>query len=148
MARKKSYSGYSLIELALTIAILVILSTFAYVSFGDTQEARDARLVQSTQAVLQTVVTQGTARLSLTPTQLRNTQLPAVLVAARSYIGQDGNTSSNGVQLASNGNTIVVSIDDSSRQATYSIEDNGNINLLTVTNFNHYEAQNGIISKK
>jgi prepilin-type N-terminal cleavage/methylation domain-containing protein len=139
-------AGFTIIETSVAIAILALLAAFVVTSFAGTDETRDAKMIQSAQASLQTVVAQGAARLDVTPRELRVGSLGAVLLAAQEYIGQQ-NTRHNGVSLQQAGGEIVLNIESSNRQGTFAIQDNGDVTLQGVSNFSQYEAKNGIIHK-
>lgn len=72
------YTGFSLIELCIVIAILGIFSMFALVAFSDVDEQRDMRAFNILQATMQSVVLQGADRTNSRPADLP----PATVITA------------------------------------------------------------------
>lgn len=131
---KSVQSGFNMIELGLVMAILGILAAFAMVSFGNTGEKRDATMVQSAQASLQSIVSQGAVRMDTRPDQLSPS---AVLMAVQATVGQSG-SSNAGVHFSNSGNQYVMTIDNSRRSATFDIASNGDVRLIGLNNFPNY----------
>lgn len=145
--RYSAQSGYTIMELAMIIAIVGILSAFAMVSFGNLGEERDAKMVQAAQAALQSIVSEGAARLDIRPADFGDDQFQAVLLAAQASIGQRVGTNSGEVLLSRSGRTYTLRITKSGRQAVFNLTTTGNVNLSRVDNFGSYVASNGIIQK-
>lgn len=142
-ASRSAKRGFTLIELAVTIAVIAILAAFAVTSFGNSSEVRDAAMVQSAQAALQSVVSQGSARMDLPPDQLNSA---SVLNALRASFNTNGATNSS-VQFTASGNNYVMTIPSAGRTATFSIGASGDVNLSGLNNFTTYQVQNGLITK-
>lgn len=142
-ASRGAKHGFTLMELAITIIVIALLSAFALVSFGNSAETRDAIMVQSAQAALQSVVSQGSARMDVPPSQLNSA---SVLNALRASFNTTG-TGSSGVQFSASGSSFVMNIPSGGRAATFSIGASGDVNLSALSNFQTYQVQNGIISK-
>jgi type II secretory pathway pseudopilin PulG len=142
----KARKGFTLLELAVIFMIVGLLATFAVISFGGTDEQRDASMVQSAQASLQTIVTQGSTRLDVTPKELRNTKSDAIRFAMQDMLGQSGSQSA-GVEFETQGSDFVLTIKGSNRKAYFTITDTGDVELRDVSNFTLYKAQDGIIKK-
>ncbi len=130
----QSARGYTLIELAVVIAVLGILTAFAVVSFGNTGERRDATMVQAAQANLQSIISQGSVRMDTRPDQL-----PAnmVLTAIQMAVGEQG-ASNQRVRFTSAGNQYTMSLDESSRSATFDVTNTGDVRLIGLNNFPNY----------
>lgn len=140
--KRAAKRGFTLIELAITIMIIAILAAFTWTSFQGTDEARDAAMVQSAQAALQSIVSQGSARTDVPPASLPRT---SVLNALTASFSTSGNGSS--VKFSVSGNNFVMTIPSKGRAATFGIAANGNVNLLNLSNFTDYTVQNGVIFK-
>lgn len=140
-------SGYSLLELGLIIGVMAVLSCFALVSFGNMGEERDAKMVQAAQASLQSIVSEGAARLDMRPADFGDDQFQAVLLAAQASIGQRTGTNSSSVQLSRAGRNYTLTIASTGRQAVFSLSTSGNVDLIRVDNFGSYTASNGVIKK-
>jgi len=125
----RSASGFTLVELVMVILILALLSAFAVVTLGRSDESRDAAMVQSAQASLQTIVSQGAARMDVTPRELNQQHAPAIRNAVQATVGQN----SNDVQFTIEGGRYVMTIDSSARRAWYRITDNGDVLLDNIS---------------
>ena len=134
--------GYTLIELAVIIVVIGILATFALTSLQGSDETRDAAMVQSAQAALQSVVSQGSARQDKAPSSLDPN---AVLNALKADFNSNGNNGA--VQFSLSGNTFVMTIPGKSRSATFGIGTDGDVDLMSLSNFTDYTVQNGVIFK-
>jgi prepilin-type N-terminal cleavage/methylation domain-containing protein len=132
--RRSATKGFTLIELAMVIAVMAILSAFALVSFGNSGEKRDATMVQSAQASLQSIVSQGAVRMDTRPDQLPPN---AVLMAVQAIVGQSG-TGNSGVLFTNNGSQYTMTINGSSRSATFDISSTGDVRLIGLNNFPNY----------
>jgi prepilin-type N-terminal cleavage/methylation domain-containing protein len=128
------WTGYNLIELGMVIAVVSILAAFALISFGNTGEQRDAQMVMSAQASLQSIVSQGAVRMDLRPDQLPSA---AVLMAVQSAVSQNG-AANNGVSFTGNGNQFTMTISGSNRGATFEISNTGDVRLIGLNNFANY----------
>ncbi|HEY9687507.1 MAG TPA: prepilin-type N-terminal cleavage/methylation domain-containing protein [Coleofasciculaceae cyanobacterium] len=127
-------TGYNLIELAMVIAVVATLAAFALISFGNTGEQRDAQMVMSAQASLQSIVSQGAVRMDRRPDQL---PAAAVLMAVQSAVSQNG-AANNGVSFTGNGNQFTMTISSSNRAATFEISNTGDVRLIGLNNFANY----------
>ena len=71
--------GYTLIEVAIAIAIIFILSTLAIFKFNRIAEDRDAAMVQSVQSALQSIYNEASTNMNMPPDNLeRNKVLKAL----------------------------------------------------------------------
>jgi len=140
--KRAAKRGFTLIEMAVVIAIIAITAAFAYTSMQGTDEARDAAMVQSAQAALQSVVSQGSARTDLAPASLNQTDVLNALKA--SFSTQAANSA---VKFSPTGGNYMMTITGKGRTATFGIGANGDVNLLSLSNFTDYTVQNGIIFK-
>lgn len=145
--KNKASQGISVIEVAMVIGILAIISVFAVVSFGNTSEVRDASMVQSAQASLQSIISQGAVRMDVKPYDLNEAM---VLTAIRANIGERG-TTNRGVTFTSPGpHSYTMTIGTSQRSATFDVSTTGDVRLRSpLNNFPHYQVDaNGIIQKR
>jgi hypothetical protein len=130
-----STAGFNLVELTMIIFTISLLAAFAVVSFGNTSEQRDATMVQSAQASLQSIVSQGSVRMDTRPDQLPTS---AVLMAVQSAVGENGGNNS-GVHFTNNGgNQYTMTIDSSGRAATFDISTSGDVRLIGLNSFPNY----------
>ncbi len=139
----KAEKGFTLIELAMTMMIVITLAGFAYFSYRDYREGADAVLVDSMQSSLQSIVSQASAR---TDTNATNLNAAAVVRAVR----MDGTTGgSENVELTTTGLAAYqVRIDPSNRTASYIVNPSGNVSLVNITGFTHFNiSANGTIQK-
>lgn len=144
--RSKPAKGYTMVELAMIILIIGMLAAFGVVSMNGLGEQRDASMVQSAQASLQSIVSQGAARLDVTPKELRDNHSAQILLAIQSAIGQNG-SNNGGVTFANSGGTFTMTIDSSGRQASFSVSNSGDVNLVDLKKFTVYKVDNGVIDK-
>jgi prepilin-type N-terminal cleavage/methylation domain-containing protein len=150
MTKRQCNRGFTLVEVALVIAVIAILAAFALVSFSNTGETRDASMVQSSQAALQSLISQGAARMDVKPSEL---DANMVLTAIRANVGekQDGSSSRGVTFTATSGATpqYTMIIASSQRSAVFEVSTTGDVKLKTLNNFQHYQVdQNGIIQKR
>jgi hypothetical protein len=132
--RRAAGPGITMIEVAMVIAVLLTLAAFAFVSFGTRGESSDAGLVQSAQASLQSIVSQGALRMDTRPDRLPP---DAVLIAVQSALGESGGSNA-GVRFTNSGNQYVMTIDRSRRSAIFDIAANGDVRLVGLNNFPNY----------
>jgi prepilin-type N-terminal cleavage/methylation domain-containing protein len=133
--RRRVQTGFTFVELALVIAVLAVLSTFAIASFANGDEIRDASMVQAAQGSLQSIVSQGSIRMDQRPDQLDS---GAILTAFRTVLGQSSATSSSSVQASVNGGIYTVTIPARNRSATFQVASNGDVMLIGLNNFPSY----------
>lgn len=136
--------GYSLIELAVVIMMIALFGAFAMTSLMGTDEDRDAAMVQTAQVSLQQVVSQGAARLDISPNQLNP---GAVLMAVQATVNQSGEAN-NGVTFELDGSGYKINISSSGRGASFSIGENGDVECSQAIEFSKYTCADGIISKR
>lgn len=123
-----------MIELGMIMMVISMLAAFALLSFGNTGEQRDASMVMSAQANLQSIVSQGAVRLDRRPDQLPTS---AVLMAVQATVGQT-NTDSRGITFTGTGNQFTMTINGTSRAATFEISNTGDVRLIGLSNFSNY----------
>lgn len=137
--------GLTLIELAVTIMMVLILSGVSLVTFVDVLESGDATLVQSTQAVLQTTLTQAASRLDVNPLTLSqgtggfNGQ--NVVNACRVSVPQRANL------IWTGGVNYQLDIPGRGRSATYSVTNTGDVVVQGLDGFQKYVIVNGVVQK-
>lgn len=135
-----SKSGYTLIELALVIMVVAVLAAFAVVSFGNSSETRDASMVQSAQASLQSIVSQGSVRMDVRPADLNSA---AVLTAIKSTVGESSSTANRGITFTAAGRVYTMTIASSKRKAVFEVDaQTGDVKLTGLTNFPNYKVDN------
>lgn len=136
LTRKAASSGFSMVELAIVIVLMAILSAFAIVSFGGAGEARDASMVQSAQASLQALVSQGAVRQDVRPDSLPTN---AVLTAIQATVNQKAGGIDQGVTFSTPGtNQFTMTIKNSKRSATFRTTANGDVELFALNGFQNY----------
>lgn len=135
---RNAQRGYTLIELAMIIGIMGMLAMFGVMSFGGLNEKRDAQMVETVQADLQSIVSQGMTRMDVNATQLMSTYSANVLTAVQAVIGQNGGNDL-GITITNAGNQYTMTITKSQRTATYSVSNTGDVNLVSISpNFTGY----------
>ena len=137
-SKRSVQTGFTLIELALVMAVIGILTAFAVLSFGSKQEYRDAATVQSAQGSLQSIVSQGSIRMDQRPSDLNAN---AVLTALQTVLNQNGTSSDNGITASVNGGTYTITIGKgaNARSATFQIDStSGDVQLTAINNFTMY----------
>jgi prepilin-type N-terminal cleavage/methylation domain-containing protein len=144
----KRSTGFTLVEMAVAIAVVAILSAFSYTSFLQTEETRDAALVQSVQASLQAVLLQASNRLDLTPQAIVQ-QFPNNVINATS--ASLGGGAQGAAQLnAAQGGVLRLTIRNSTRQADFQVENDGDVVIVpnSLTNFvSHQINANGLLER-
>ncbi len=140
-----SQAGFTMIEMAMVVAILAIVSAFAFISYNGTTESRDAAVVQSVQVTLQQVISQASGRYDLSPTALDTTD---VVNAVNGYLTNI--SGGNNVVFSATGGGYRMSIAGSGRGGNYSINNRGDVTLNSplIGSWQHYGVTNGIISKQ
>jgi len=137
--------GLTLIELAVTIIMVALLSAFSILTFTDMMETGDATLVQSTQAVLQTTLTQAANRLDVTP-----------LTLSQGTGGFNGNNVVNACRLNVpqratlswlGGINYRVNIATQNRSANFLVTNTGDVVVQSISGFQKYTVANGVIKK-
>ena len=139
--------GYSITELAMILAIIAMLAAFGLVSMSGMGEQRDASMVQSAQASLQSIVSQGATRLDVSPKELRDNHSAQILLAIQSAVAETAG-GGGGVTFVNSGGKFTMTITSSGRQASFIISDNGDVNVKDLSKFSDYKVNNGIIVKQ
>lgn len=135
---KQAMAGVTLIELSVVLVVLAIFTCFAILSFGNLDESRDATAVQTVQTSLQGMVTQAADRLDVDADTLNQNNIINAM-----QLPPSGNMSMTG----SGGAQYVLTMPQGGRTATYQVEDDGDVVLLSLTGFTKYEVQDGVIQK-
>ncbi|WP_373531662.1 type II secretion system protein [Vampirovibrio sp.] len=126
--------GINLVETVLVIAVIAVLSIFAMVSFGGSNEERDAEMVITAQATLQSVVTQGATRLDMKPAEFKDDHYEMVLTAARASIGQKYSHKGD-ARLIRNDSRFLLNIPSTGRSAEFQVDPNGTVRLVSIGKF-------------
>ncbi len=135
-----------MIELAMIMIIIAMLAGFGIISWGNMAEQRDASMVQSAQASLQSIVSQGAARMDVSPQDLRDKYSQQILLAIQAAVSDNQNSNSR-VLFSSSGSNFTMTIQSSGRQASFAISNNGDVNLTQLSKFTVYKVNNGVIEK-
>lgn len=141
--------GYTLIELAVVIALIAILSGFAVSAFMGSGESRDAAMVQSAQTSLQQVISQASVRLDKTPQDVIDENGDDVENATRQMLMQT-NGGDLGITLTQQGGGFVMRVEDTGRSASYEVSNSGDVTLDALGgSWTKYgvDQDNGVIQK-
>ncbi len=137
--------GFTLIELAMTIAVVAVLSAVGAITLGDLFEAGDASIVQSTQAVLQTTLTQAASRLDVNP-----------LTLSQGTGTFNGNNVVNACRISvpesatlvwQNGVNYQLNIPNSGRSANFTVTNTGDVVVQQLSGFQKFTVVNGVVQK-
>lgn len=135
--------GYTLVELAVTIAILGLVSGFAIIRMDGLLESRDASAIQAAQAALQQVISQGSTRMDVAPAAL---DPDIVRDATQDYLMQ--NSGVTAVNFSTSGtNRYTLNLSSSTRSAQYQVQNDGQVDIISAPGFNHYSIQSGKLEK-
>lgn len=138
--RYQKKAGFTIIEVAVVIALIAILGAVAMTAFQGMDEHRDAEMVMSVQSTLQAIVTQGATRLDIRPSEFDDNNYQAVLVATQSALGNVGDgTAESAVTLSRSGSRFTLTIPSTNRGAGFTVNNNGVVELETADNFTSYE---------
>ena len=143
---QQTQRGFNAVEVAIAVIIVAVLGAYTVATLSNSDEVQDAAMVQSAQASLQSVVTQGAARMDLTPVALRDTYSGSILNELKASF-RTRNTSNANVKFTPSGDTFVMNIPKAGRTATFKINNSSDVNLTSLSNFTSYKVFNGVISK-
>ena len=144
----KAAKGVTLIEIAVIIAIMAVLTGFGTLAWTGLGESRDASMIQAAQANLQTVITQGTARMDRSPTWLYTNNTAGIQNAMNALLQDTAGNNTSIDFIVSPAGTATLSIVGSGRTATYTITNEGNVQLTGLAgSWSQYGVQNGVIRK-
>jgi len=121
--------GFSLIEVALSVAIMAIFASFAVATLVDFSEDGDARTIESDQAMLQGIILQASDRLDTLPSNVNLTNV-------RNVMPNNPNRS-----LTVGAGTLTETMTKSSRVATFRVNGCGQVCLTNLTGFSKYALQ-------
>lgn len=145
-------SGFTLLELGIVICLLAILGAFGITTWLSSDEMRDAQMVQSAQAALQQVISQGATRMDTSPsTMLANTALRTNVITAVNTLNGVGPTASatDRVSFTDANPNFTMRINSTGRTATYRVDPaTGNVSLMTIGGFTTYVQNNGVIQRQ
>ena len=137
--------GFTLVEVSVAIMITAILASTAYFVMADgLAEQRDAAMVQSVHATLQQVISQGSVRQDVDPTNLNPVN---VIGAARDYLSQ-GASGLNEINLTGGPVNYSVTLQTTNRVADFTVANSGDVRLVNLNGFTQYEIENDVIKKK
>jgi len=144
--------GFTLIELCIVICLLGILAAFGFTTWLSSDEMRDAQMVQSAQAALQQVISQGATRMDTSPSAiLANTALRTNVITAVNTLNGVGPTSTatDRVMFSDANPNFLMRITSTNRTATYRVDPaTGNVSLLTISGFTTFVQNNGVIQRQ
>jgi prepilin-type N-terminal cleavage/methylation domain-containing protein len=152
-------AGYTLIEMAITIALLGILAAVSIPNFMSMNESRDARMVESAQSTLQQVISQASNRRDVSPGCLMGSQTCCPIPAACSMnhmrpqiqaavINSIDPTQGRIQFTVPSATSATMTIVSTGRTATYTIDPAGNVSLANtgLGGFTRFQALNGGIA--
>ena len=144
--RKQSAQGTTFIELAIVVAILVIMASFGMMAWTSMGEARDATMVQAAQASLQTVISQGAARMDIAPSALNGAN---VVTAMNSLLQRKAGAGSEISFTTTGAGNYQITVTGTGRGANFTMNaTSGDITISALTgNWSEYAVQNGAIAK-
>ena len=129
----KPQAGFTLIEMAVTIAIVSVICGVGLLAFRNQGEAQDAALANSVQGSLQTSLGQMTLRLERPPAQIfGNANFRQRMIQfAQGSMGQQA-------VLTDSGNGIQLSFGNSPRTVTFGMNGMGDM-IITAETFQHFD---------
>jgi len=131
--------GISLVELAIAMAIISILAAYTVNALDGYIESSDARMVEETQATLQSIISQAASRLDVRPTDLQNGVTIGGNTFSPTNVVNAASVNMNGVgTLAVSGTQYVLTLRDNKRSARYAVAGNGDVRLVTIAGFSRY----------
>jgi prepilin-type N-terminal cleavage/methylation domain-containing protein len=125
-------SGFTLIEMAVTIAVVTVMCGVGMLAFRNQGEAQDAALANSVQGSLQTALGQMTLRLERPPAQIfDNANFRQRMIRfAQGSMGPQA-------VLTDTGNGVQLQFANSPRTVTYGMNGQGDI-IITTETFQHF----------
>lgn len=136
--RNAKNAGFTLIELVVVILTIALFSAVSMTAFKGLNERRDAEMVMSAQATLQAIVTQGATRLDIRPSDFNQQNFNSVLVAARHALSHRNDNSA--LTLSTSGRNFTLLIPSSDRGASFTVNTNGVVELVTLRKFSDYKV--------
>lgn len=143
--------GYTLIELVMIILIVGMIAMYGIITFGNTREQRDASMIQSAQASLQAIVSQGATRFDIRPEDLptNSAGLNAVITAINGNLGSAGGQTGE-VFFSAGQYPFRLNFSNSDSWATFQVQPSGDVVLVSVSanlTLKGYQIQNGVLVK-
>jgi prepilin-type N-terminal cleavage/methylation domain-containing protein len=123
--------GVTLIELAVTIAIIAILATFGAIQLSALNEEPDGGIAQSVQGSLQSTLIQGADRLNTSPVNVTMTQ-----VVAATPVSHRDFTFSTPTATA-----VTLTLTKSARTVTFRKNDCGQVCVDALAGFTKYQLK-------
>ncbi|MEB3287242.1 MAG: hypothetical protein VKJ04_07035 [Vampirovibrionales bacterium] len=143
-AFRASGKGFTLLELCVIFGIVAVLSAVAIGNWATTTEVRDAAAVQSGQAALQQVISQGSTRADTSPANLLASQRNNVLTAANLLM-----QNRRELVFSNAAPNVRLSITTSGRWANFSVDADGNVVLQALSaDWTDFTVDNGVITRR
>jgi Tfp pilus assembly protein FimT len=132
----KKSTGFTLIEIAVCVGVMVLLAGIGFYSFRNQGEMQDAALANSIQGALQTALGQICLRTERTPADVFTNFRPNIIGFAASSLQQDI------VNLTPQGNNIQLRFVRSGRTVDFGLNAIGDVMVVNET-FNGYRTALG-----
>jgi|GEM_PF-5395428 len=133
-------SAFTLLELAIVIAIIGVLSSFAMVAFERIYEDRDAAALQGAMTTYQTVMIQGSQRIGTSPQNVDPDMIIQAIEPSEKIEWVKSGATGATVTIR---NAIAIDFADA-RSATFRVNTCGDVCAIAIEGFTYYtlEANN------
>jgi hypothetical protein len=132
MAVSRETGGVSTLQKMGLLIVGALLLVYLGLSVMDTQETRDAELVESVQVTLQSTVSKGVVALQIPATEIHPMN---IINAARINLPK-------GIQMDKSLRLLILR---SGREAQFSVTQAGDLFVVSLKNFSRYHVENGRI---